>query len=379
MPPKQSNEPEMPDLPEVDPPAYVVAPAAGSAEQSISTEQNQPIHIRELEFVVTADDDAVMVSASNTLTGDMFVRRVSATEIHKGLFEGTVPPTLHTLQGFHTVVIDALKQEAGQPGTPEGVSAQTKQSAEEITITVNFQMGTGYMAMAARATIRVPLKERASTDTRHTLALERMRREMVREKEALAAELDAKFQAELQEMRAEMATLKELVHALVTLPQLSPRIQFGMNASASGTHKQTSIVDNAASRGLHRALHHLVDELKLSVQGTTVHFGDVAVVPVPSCLHLAILNMDLQDTTYLLDRGARLEEARPIGFDAKSRAMSYTPLQTAAQVVSLEIVQLLVDRGAITHTSEFTVPKGQKGDLVAGYLQQHGSKPVKRV
>jgi hypothetical protein len=125
-------------------------------------------------------------------------------------------------------------------------------------------------------------------------------------------------------------------------------------------------------------LHHLVDELKLSVQGTTVQWGNMA-VPVPSCLHLAILNMDLQDTTYLLDRGARLEEARPIGFDEQSRAMSYTPLQTAAQVVSLEIVQLLVDRGAITHTSEFTVPKGQKGDLVAGYLQQHGSKPVKRV
>jgi hypothetical protein len=334
---------------------------------------------------VTLDDNAVTVSARNTLTGDMFERRLSKEEILKGLFEGSVPPTLNTLQGFQAALIDALKHDAKQSETPEGISAQTKQSAEKITITVNFQMGSGYMAMSARATLQVPIKERASTDTRHTLALERIRKEMEREKEALAAELDAKLHAELKEIREENATLKELVHALVTLPQLSHLVQIGSyshahRAQVIGAHNHTSIVDNAASRGLHRALHHLVDELDLSVKGTKVQCGDVD-VPMPSCLHFAILNKDLKGATYLLDRGANLEEARPIAFDQGSRQSSQhcTPLQTAAKVACLEIVKLLIERGAITHTSEFSVPNGHEGDLVAGYLQQHGTKPVTRV
>ena len=188
--------------------------------------------------------------------------------------------------------------------------------------------------------------------------------------------------AELKEIREENATLKELVHALVTLPQLSHLVQIGgldrSQGRVVGAHNHTSIVDNAASRGLHRALHHLVDELDLSVKGTKVQCGSVD-VPMPSCLHFAILNKDLKGATYLLDRGANLEEARPIAFDEGSRRSSHTPLQTAATVACLEIVKLLIERGAITHTSEFTVPNGHEGDLVAGYLQQHGSKPVKRV
>ena len=59
-------------------------------------------------------------------------------------------------------------------------------------------------------------------------------------------------------------------------------------------------------------------------------------------------------------------------------AAQSTPLQTAAGLSSLELVELLVERGAKVHESQFTVPNGATGDLVAGYLQQHGSKPVIR-
>ena len=55
-----------------------------------------------------------------------------------------------------------------------------------------------------------------------------------------------------------------------------------------------------------------------------------------------------------------------------------TPLQLAAKVACLEITQVLVEYGAVTHKHEFEVPMGADGDLVAGFLQGHGSKPVKR-
>ena len=58
---------------------------------------------------------------------------------------------------------------------------------------------------------------------------------------------------------------------------------------------------------------------------------------------------------------------------------SETPLQSAALTGCLAVVQLLVERGAVTHRDELRVPEGSEGDLVAGFLQSHGSKPVVRV
>ena len=56
-----------------------------------------------------------------------------------------------------------------------------------------------------------------------------------------------------------------------------------------------------------------------------------------------------------------------------------TPLQSAAQTGCLAVVKLLVEQGgAITHRDELKVPNGSEGDLTAGYLQSHGSKPVVR-
>ena len=55
-----------------------------------------------------------------------------------------------------------------------------------------------------------------------------------------------------------------------------------------------------------------------------------------------------------------------------------TALELAATSASLEAVQMLVDRGAKVDEHQFEVPKGKAGDLVAGYLQTNGSKPVTR-
>ena len=40
------------------------------------------------------------------------------------------------------------------------------------------------------------------------------------------------------------------------------------------------------------------------------------------------------------------------------------------------VVELLVTRGAKTHQLHIIVPNGTDGDLVAGFLQTRGSKPV---
>ena len=55
-----------------------------------------------------------------------------------------------------------------------------------------------------------------------------------------------------------------------------------------------------------------------------------------------------------------------------------TPLQVAANVASLSVIELLVAHNAKTHENQFLVPNGADGDLVAGFPQTRNSKPVTR-
>ena len=53
-------------------------------------------------------------------------------------------------------------------------------------------------------------------------------------------------------------------------------------------------------------------------------------------------------------------------------------LEIASSIDSLELVKFLLLNGAKIGDNEYLVPNGNVGDLVAGCLQTHGSKPVIR-
>ena len=53
-------------------------------------------------------------------------------------------------------------------------------------------------------------------------------------------------------------------------------------------------------------------------------------------------------------------------------------LEIATKNGSLEMVKFLHEKGAIIERTPYNVPNGTEGDLVAGYLQTHGSAPVVR-
>lgn len=111
-----------------------------------------------------------------------------------------------------------------------------------------------------------------------------------------------------------------------------------------------------------------------------------------SSLHYAVYKNDMPSVQKMLSTGANIN-GKSILFDdtfKKSEMYyrriqevqgTYTPvsvLEIASKNGSLEMVKFLVDNGATIGDTQYHVPNGPEGDLVAGYLQTHGSKPVIR-
>jgi len=129
-----------------------------------------------------------------------------------------------------------------------------------------------------------------------------------------------------------------------------------------------------------------------------------------SALHYAIYSKNIKNVKKLLDVGANVNQESYLYVEGSHKLFimpngskecrngNYreekrcgTPLEVASMIGSLEIVKLLIEKGATIgdpiyeyrsnkpFQTGYKVPNGPDGDLVAGYLQTHGSKPVTRI
>jgi hypothetical protein len=102
-------------------------------------------------------------------------------------------------------------------------------------------------------------------------------------------------------------------------------------------------------------------------------------IPLKVC-DITLLNFGPYTTTEILSVGHIFLNRRnqPTYSCQSTPWFLVTPLKIASLRSSLEMVKFLHEKGATIGDMQYHVPNGTEGDLVAGYLQTHGSKPVIR-
>jgi hypothetical protein len=111
-----------------------------------------------------------------------------------------------------------------------------------------------------------------------------------------------------------------------------------------------------------------------------------------SSLHYAVYKNDMPSVQKMLSTGSNINDKSVLFDDTFKKSDMFkcttsevnqkcplvSVLEIASKNGSLEMVKFLVDNGATIGGTVYDVPNGPEGDLVAGYLQTHGSKPVIR-
>ena len=109
-----------------------------------------------------------------------------------------------------------------------------------------------------------------------------------------------------------------------------------------------------------------------------------------SSLHYAVYKNNMTSVQKMLSTGSNINKSSILFddrmcmkdiYDNKGLQKTHSPvsvLEIACKNGSLEMVKFLHEKGATIGHKQYNVPNGPEGDLVAGYLQTHGSKPVVR-
>ena len=236
----------------------------------------------------------------------------------------------------------------------------------------------------------------------------------VRDINLTPGEIKAMFQEKMKEQDATIRNMEKRIEVLesvlvsvVTSPQFSSCFKsytrlddsFDSNTSLmnhASSRKQGDVVDFLLKHGVRATCmaRHVADDNSDRYYDTPFKHD--------SPLNIAVLVGDIIGVTKLIENGADVDEIVPFSpafldsgyletitdfekiknqLKSKLKNVScHSPLQVAAIVAELNVVELLVlkyeAKGVASH--DFYVPNGPKGDLVAGFLQTRGSKPVRR-
>ena len=203
----------------------------------------------------------------------------------------------------------------------------------------------------------------------------------------------AKQEEVCKELQKQVEQLTEVVKCIVTHPVFN----------VSQYRKPISVLSHSVMEKSSLAQDFILENSKIEgIFGPIPSYhrsqGDQVTITFPlhnirevhtSSLHYACSNNDMDCVEKLLKKGANIDmkgytyttktKLYPLNNVINGDKYEYvTPLEIASSIGSLELVKFLLSNGAKIGDNEYLVPNGNVGDLVAGCLQTHGSKPVVR-
>lgn len=177
------------------------------------------------------------------------------------------------------------------------------------------------------------------------------------------------FEKQQENLQKQVDELKEVVSILVKYPHFNDNNVFTDNNNLS-----QEIVGKNNRLLLHCAMLDINNLDYFIKQGLEIENENY------SALHYAIYSKNIKNVKKLLDAGVNVNSNSFLyinGFHIlcsnKSNSSYSTPLEVASFVGSLEIIQLLIEKGAKVEYIIYKVPNGKEGNLISEFLQSHGS------
>ena len=226
--------------------------------------------------------------------------------------------------------------------------------SESFTIQVEVVTGSGWSAVQFGVKLTAALVQNANSEARFDISLRKVRADCRAEIEAV----EARANARIDRLEAQLA---QVISAVTTCPQLAgPTVSSG-----------TPLLIHSIEAGLPAAVEYLVE--KASDFDPNARFSHPSGLKVsPFLLAVAEGNLDL--SLNILSLGADIQDQVECGCWPGE-----TALQLAAASGCLALVEHLVSLGAVISGKCFSVPQGEEGDKISGFLQSRGSSPCTRV
>lgn len=179
------------------------------------------VHAGEHEFSLSRNEDAdLVVRVFNTNSGDRFERVVAGDEGITQLVPSDMPAGAKSPEGFAEFLQLAMEHEAGDADAPEAaqITCESREERDHFTVELALTTGAGIFANRYPVNLQLPLKNRATSNDKHLIALRTLSEKFSRQVEAKEFEL-----------RSEIAGLQRQLDLMKL--QMNQRVFFGVNHS----------------------------------------------------------------------------------------------------------------------------------------------------
>ena len=179
------------------------------------------VHAGEHEFSLSRnEDDDLVVRVFNTNSGDRFERVVAGDEGIAQLVPSDMPAGAKSPEGFAQFLQLAMEREAGNGDVPEAaqIACESREERDRFTIEFALTTGAGIFANRYPVNLQIPLKNRATSNDKHLIALR-----------TLSEKFTGQVEAKEAELRGEIAGLQRQLDLMKL--QMNQRVFFGVNHS----------------------------------------------------------------------------------------------------------------------------------------------------